>query len=85
MQVLTREEMQRLLIQAKEDGCYELLLLELSAGLRRGELLALQWDDLDLGPVSCASADRFPGCGGSWQCPSPRRTPPPAPSFSRPL
>lgn len=41
MQVLTREEMQRLLIQAKEDGCYELLLLELSAGLRRGELLAL--------------------------------------------
>ena len=49
MQVLTREEMQRLLIQAKEGGCYELLLLELSAGLRRGELLALQWDDLDLG------------------------------------
>ena len=49
MQVLTREEMQRLLIQAKEDGCYDLLLLELSAGLRRGELLALQWDDLDLG------------------------------------
>lgn len=40
--------MQRLLIQAKADGCYELLLLELSAGLRRGELLALQWDDLDL-------------------------------------
>ena len=38
-----------MLIQAKEDGCYELLLLELSAGLRRGELLALQWDDLDLG------------------------------------
>ena len=34
MQVLTPEEMQRLLIQAKEDGCYELLLLELSTGLR---------------------------------------------------
>ena len=48
VRVLTREEMQRLLIQAKADGCYELLLLELSAGLRRGELLALQWDDLDL-------------------------------------
>jgi len=48
MQVLTREELQRLLIQAKEDGCYELLLLELSTGLRRGELLALRWDDLDL-------------------------------------
>lgn len=47
MQVLTQEEMQRLLIQAKENGCYELLLLELTTGLRRGELLALQWDDLD--------------------------------------
>lgn len=47
MTVLTGEEIQRLLIQAKEDGCYELLLLELSTGLRRGEILALQWDDLD--------------------------------------
>ena len=48
MKVLTPEEMQRLLIQAREDGCYELLLLELSTGLRRGEILALQWDDLNL-------------------------------------
>ena len=47
MQVLTPEEIQRLLIQAKEDGCYELLLLELSTGLRRGEICALQWDDLN--------------------------------------
>lgn len=47
MQVLSQEEMQRLLIQAKENDCYELLLLELSTGLRRGELLALRWDDLD--------------------------------------
>jgi integrase len=36
MQVLTPDEVQRLLIQAKEDGCYELLLLELATGLRRG-------------------------------------------------
>ncbi|OUQ75907.1 site-specific integrase [Flavonifractor sp. An100] len=47
MQVLTGEEIQRLLIQAKEDGCFELLLLELTTGLRRGEILALRWDDLD--------------------------------------
>ena len=53
MQVLTGEEVQRLLIQAKEDGCFELLLLELTTGLRRGEILALQWDDLDFrtGPL----------------------------------
>ena len=48
MQVLTGEEVQRLLIQAKEDGCFELLLLELTTGLRRGEILALRWDDLDV-------------------------------------
>ena len=48
MKVLTPEEIQRLLIQAREDGCYELLLLELSTGLRRGEICALQWNDLNL-------------------------------------
>ncbi|MBQ4050658.1 MAG: site-specific integrase [Oscillospiraceae bacterium] len=47
MQVLTREEMQRFLIQAKEEGFYELFLLELATGMRRGELLALQWNDLN--------------------------------------
>ena len=47
MQILTREEVQRFLIQAKEKGYYELFLLELATGLRRGEMLALQWDDLN--------------------------------------
>ena len=47
MNLLTREEMQRFLIQAKEEGYYEMFLLELATGLRRGEVLALQWDDLD--------------------------------------
>ena len=47
MKVLAPEEIQRLLIQAREDGCYELLLLELATGLRRGEILALQWGDLN--------------------------------------
>ena len=40
--------MQRLLIQAKEENYYELFLLEFATGLRLGELMGLQWDDLDL-------------------------------------
>ena len=47
MQILSIEEMQRFLIQAKYDGLYELYLLELSTGLRLGELLALQWKDIN--------------------------------------
>ena len=47
MQVLTAEEIQRLLIQAKAEGYYEFFLLEMATGLRRGEILALQWDDLN--------------------------------------
>ena len=47
MAILSREEIQRFFIQAKYDGVYEIFLLELSTGLRRGELLALQWADLN--------------------------------------
>ena len=45
--MLSSEELQRFLIQAQAEGYYELFLLDLCTGLRRGELLALQWDDLD--------------------------------------
>ena len=34
-------------IQAKFEGYYEVFLLDLATGLRRGELMALQWDDLN--------------------------------------
>lgn len=48
MQVLTKDEIRRFLIQAKENDFFEMALVELSTGLRRGELCALQWDDLNL-------------------------------------
>ena len=47
MQVLGREELQRFLLQAQAEGDFELFLLDLCTGLRRGELMALQWGDLD--------------------------------------
>ena len=48
MKVLSREDTQKVLIQAKEENYYELFLLEFATGLRLGELMALQWDDVDL-------------------------------------
>ena len=45
--MLTQNEIIRFLHQAKEEGCYELFLLELGTGMRRGEILALKWSDLN--------------------------------------
>ena len=44
---LSKEEIKRLLIQAKEDGMLEMMLIDLSSGMRRGELLGLKWKDLN--------------------------------------
>jgi len=45
---LTTEEVHRLLSAAKDDRLYPAFLLELGSGLRRGELLGLRWQDVDL-------------------------------------
>lgn len=47
MKVLTQSEVVRFLNRAKEEGYYELFLLELGTGMRRGEILALKWSDLN--------------------------------------
>ncbi len=45
--MLTPNEVIRFLTQAKEEGYNELFLLELGTGMRRGEILALKWSDLN--------------------------------------
>jgi integrase len=47
MLTLTAEEAQRLLAAAKGHRLEALLTLALTTGMRRGELLALQWKDID--------------------------------------
>lgn len=48
MTTLTKEQSNRLLEEAFNSGCFEFYYLELTTGLRLGEILALEWDDLDV-------------------------------------
>ena len=64
MKVLSMDEIQRFLIQAKEEGMYELFLLELTTGLRRGEILALTWDDLNFETGELHINKQFTPVGG---------------------
>ncbi|MFC4452353.1 site-specific integrase [Deinococcus sonorensis] len=48
MQVWTPEEARHFLEVARSDRLYPLFCLALSTGMRKGELLALAWEDVDL-------------------------------------
>ena len=47
MKTLKKEELTAFLNEAKESGWYEFYYLELTTGMRLGEICALTWDDFD--------------------------------------
>lgn len=48
MKTLKKEELAAFLEETKKANCYEFYYLELTTGMRLGEICALTWDDLDL-------------------------------------
>lgn len=48
MQTLKANELAAFLRETKDSSCYEFYPLEITTGLRLGEILALTWDDLDM-------------------------------------
>ena len=48
MKTLPVEQLASILREAKESGIFEMYYIELATGLRRGELLGLKWEDLNL-------------------------------------
>ena len=61
VKILTPEAMQKLLYQAQIEGFYEMFMLDLATGLRRGEIVGLQWKDIDFerGTLSVTKQVRY--------------------------
>ena len=46
-EVLTAEDVRRIFSDAKQDELYPIICLTLATGLRKGEVMALKWNDID--------------------------------------
>lgn len=61
VKILSPEAMQKLLYQAQIEGFYEMFMLDLATGLRRGEIVGLQWKNIDFenGTLSVTKQVRY--------------------------
>jgi integrase len=66
MQVWTPDQARRFLAAARADPLYPLWLVALTTGLRRGELLALRWQDVDLANARLQVRGGLHSAPGGW-------------------
>lgn len=45
--VLTREEVERIVVEAKEEELYPIVVTTVYTGMRKGEVMALNWENVD--------------------------------------
>ena len=74
IQPLTKEQAQRLLEQARGEKSEALLILAITTGMRRGELVALRWSDIHLeeGYLQVCHSARYAGKGYGLQITEPK-------------
>ena len=72
MRTLPAEKISAYLAAAEEHGVLPMFYLELTTGLRRGELVVLLWDDLDLEKQTLAASKSAGRINGEVRQPNPR-------------
>jgi integrase len=73
MRILTKEQVEQLLVAAADDRLFALYLLAVRTGMRQGELLALQWADVDLEQHFCQVRHTLSySTGATWHLTAPK-------------
>ena len=73
MKVLPPEKLAHFFREAKETGVFELYYLDLSTGLRRGELLGLKWNDINFETRTLQVKRQIQRTRPQAQCSSPQK------------
>lgn len=72
MQTLKADEISAFMEEARQSECYEFYFLEITTGLRLGEILALTWDDLDINNRTISVNKQVQRLSGKLQITTPK-------------